>query len=66
MTPDEPLHPRFLEAIHELDYTEYLVDLLIIGEGAERAALVKEIMMNRKFKQMSNKARYDREENEHE
>ena len=39
--PEEHLHPRFLEAIHELDYTEYLVDLLTVGDPGERAEVVE-------------------------
>ena len=38
--PQEPLHPRFLEALHKLDYTEYLVDLLTVGDPGERADVV--------------------------
>lgn len=29
--PGEPLHPRFLEALHRLDYVEYLLDAVFIN-----------------------------------
>lgn len=36
------LHPLFVEACHKLDYTEYLLDLLLYGSIEERSSLVRE------------------------
>ena len=47
-TPDDDLHPLFVEALQRKDYTEYLLDILLEGTLEERRALVaqqrKEVM----------------------
>jgi hypothetical protein len=47
-TPDDDLHPLFVEALQRKDYTEYLLDILLEGTVEERRALVaqqrKEVM----------------------
>ena len=40
-TPDEELDPRFVEACHDLDRVEYLVDVLCTGDEIERREVVK-------------------------
>ncbi len=39
-TPDEPIHDRFVEACHQLDYVEYLLDVLSCGDSHERQEVV--------------------------
>lgn len=41
-SPDEPLHPRFAEAITQKDHIEYLLDLLISGSDEDKKALLSE------------------------
>ena len=55
--PDAPLHPRFLEAIHELDYTEYLVDLLITGNPGDRTEIVDTMKQDNKIKRLQERLR---------
>ena len=43
-TADEEYDDRFIEACQMLDYIEYLVDFLIVGELAERVLAVKELL----------------------
>ena len=38
--PGEEWHPRFVEALHRIDYVEYLLDGLLSGDIQERAAIV--------------------------
>ena len=64
-TSDEPLHPRFLEAIHELDYTEYLVDLLITGDPGERAEVVEIMKRDNKIGRLQERLREIRKEDAH-
>ena len=39
-TPAEPLDERFGEALKNLDFTGYLLDILIYGDTAEKAGLI--------------------------
>ena len=41
-TPEEPMHPRFLEAVQQKDYIGYLLDILLSGTIEEKAAVVAE------------------------
>ena len=43
-TPDDELDPRFVEACHELDRVEYLVDILCTGNEIERREVVKMVL----------------------
>ena len=63
--PDEPLHPRFLEAIHELDYTEYLVDLLITGDPEERTGVVEAMRLDNKIGRLQGRLREIGKEDAH-
>ena len=40
-SPDDELDPQFVEACHELDRVEYLVDVLCTGDEIERREVVK-------------------------
>ena len=63
--PDAPLHPRFLEAIHELDYTEYLVDLLITGDPGERTEVVDTMKRDNKIGRLQERLREIGKEDAH-
>ena len=39
-SPDEELHPYFLEALHETDRIAYLLDTMLEGNSHDRAFLV--------------------------
>lgn len=43
LTQDEPLHDRFTEACHNLDQTEYYLDILCAGDAHERAEVVQQM-----------------------
>ena len=40
--PDEDLHPLFVEAMHQRDYVEYLLDLLLFGSKEDKAQVIIE------------------------
>ncbi len=48
-TPDEPIHDRFVEACHQLDYVEYLLDVLSFGDSHERQAVVNDWLKDNKI-----------------
>ena len=64
--PDAPLHPRFLEAIHALDYIEYLVDLLITGDPGERAEVVEAMKRDNRIGRLQERLREIGKEDAHE
>ena len=41
-SPTDELHPLFVEAMHQRDYVEYLLDLLLYGSKEDRAFVVIE------------------------
>ena len=41
-SPTEELHPLFVEAMHQRDYVEYLLDLLLYGSKEDKASVVIE------------------------
>lgn len=41
-SPDEDLHPLFAEAMHQRDYVEYLLDLLLYGSREDKAFVLIE------------------------
>ena len=49
LTQDEPLHERFIEACHNLDQTEYYLDILCAGDSHERAEVVQQQMADGKL-----------------
>ena len=51
-TPEEKWHPRFVEACDRLDYVEYLVDLLIMGDSYERTEVIDMMMTDSKLKKL--------------
>ncbi len=51
-TPEEKWHPHFVEACDHLDYVEYLVDLLIMGDSYERAEVIDMMMSDGKLEKL--------------
>lgn len=51
-SPDEPVHARFVEACHELDRTEYYLDILCAGDSYERAEVVQQQMADGKLNRL--------------
>lgn len=50
--PEDTLHDRFVQACHQLDYVEYLVDLLIMGDSYERTEVIDMMMTDSKLKKL--------------
>ena len=48
-SPADPIHPWFVEACHELDQTEYYLDILCAGDSHERAEVVQQQMADGKL-----------------
>ena len=48
-SPDKPVHARFAEACHNLDQTEYYLDILCAGGSLERAEVVQHQMADGKL-----------------
>ena len=47
--PDQPVHARFVEACHNLDQTEYYLDILCAGDSHECAEVVQQQMADGKL-----------------
>ena len=52
--PEDTLHDRFVQACHQLDYVEYLVDLLIMGDSYERTEVIDMMMTDGRLKKLQN------------
>ena len=65
-TPEEKLHPHFVEACHNLDYVEYLVDLLIMGDSYERTEVIDMMMIDGKLKKLQEYLKKHRKERSYE
>ena len=48
-SPADPIHPWYVEACHELDRTEYYLDILCAGDSHERAEVVQQQMADGKL-----------------
>ncbi len=48
-TPEDKHHDRFVQACHGLDYVEYLVDLLIMGDSYERTEVIAMMLTDGKL-----------------
>ena len=48
-SPDEPVHARFVAACHNLDQTEYYLEILCVGDSHERAEVVQQQMADGKL-----------------
>ena len=51
-TPDEPLDDRFVEACQMKDYTEYLADILTVGDLELRVITTKELLKDGKITEL--------------
>ena len=65
-TPGDAIDDRFTEACHMLDYIEYLVDILTIGELDVRVTAVKELLADGKIQDLESRILRIREEEKHE
>ena len=48
-SPADPIHPWYVEACHELDQTEYYLDILCAGNSYERAEIIRQQMADGKL-----------------
>ena len=51
-SPEDTQDDRFVEACHTLDYVEYLVDLLIMGDSYERTEVIDMLMTDGKLQKL--------------
>ena len=61
-TPEDKHDDRFVEACHNLDYVEYLVDLLIMGDSYERTEVIDMMMTDGKLKKLQEHLKKHRKE----
>ena len=64
-TPEEKWHPHFVEACDRLDYVEYLVDLLIMGDSYERNEVIEMVMTDNKLQKLQKHLKKARKEEKH-
>ena len=65
-TPEDKYDDRFVEACHNLDYVEYLVDLLIMGDSYERNEVIDMMMTDNKLKKLQEHLKKHRKERSYE
>ena len=53
-TPEEKWHPHFVEVCEHLDYVEYMVDLLIMGDSYERNEVIDRMLTDGKLEKLQN------------
>ena len=51
-TPEDDLHPLFLESIHNLERVEYQIDTLLYGSDAEKQEVLNDYNMSNKKKEV--------------
>ena len=51
-TPEDNLDDRFVEACRQLDYVEYLVDLLSAGDSYERAEVIQMMLRDNRLQRL--------------
>lgn len=62
--PNEPIHDRFAEACHKLDYVEYLLDVLSFGDSHERQEIVSDWMTGNKIHALEKRLKEIKEQEE--
>jgi len=62
--PNEPIHDRFAEACHKLDYVEYLLDVLSFGDSHERREIVSDWMTGNKIHALEKRLKEIKEQEE--
>ena len=64
-SPKDTQDDRFVEACHNLDYVEYLVDLLIMGDSYERTDVIDMMMTDGKLQKLQKHLKKARKEEKH-
>ena len=64
-SPEDTQDDRFVEACHNLDYVEYLVDLLIMGDSYERTDVIDMMMTDGKLQKLQKHLEKARKEEKH-
>ena len=64
-TPEDKHDDRFVEACHNLDYVEYLVDLLIMGDSYERTEVIDMMLTDGKLQELQKHLKKARKEEQH-
>ena len=64
-SPEDKHDDRFVEACHNLDYVEYLVDLLIMGDSYERTDVIDMMMTDGKLQKLQKYLEKARKEEKH-
>jgi len=64
-SPEDTQDDRFVEACHNLDYVEYLVDLLIMGDSYERTEVIDMMITDGKLKKLQKHLKKARKEEKH-
>ena len=64
-TPEDTQDERFVEACHNVDYVEYLVDLLIRGDSYERNEVIEMVMTGGKLQKLQKYLKKARKEEKH-
>ena len=65
-SPEDTQDDRFVEACHNLDYVEYLVDLLIMGDSYDRTEVIDMMITDGKLKKLQAYLKKHRKERSYE
>ena len=65
-TPEDKHHDRFVQACHKLDYVEYLVDLLIMGDSYERTEVIDMMLTDGNLEKLQKHLKKHRKERSYE
>ena len=65
-TPEDKHDDRFVDACHNLDYVEYLVDTLIGGDSYERTEVIEMVVIDGKRKKLQEHLKKHRKERSYE
>ena len=64
-TPEDKHDDRFVEACHNLDYVEYLVDTLIGGDSYEHNEVIEMVITDSKLQKLQKHLEKARKEEKH-
>ena len=64
-SPEDTQDDRFVEACRNLEYVEYLVDLLIMGDSYERNEVIEMVMTDGKLQKLEKHLKKARKEEKH-
>lgn len=65
-TPEDEPDDRFVQACHKLDYVEYLVDLLIMGDSYERTEVIDMMLTDGNLEKLQKHLKKHRKERSYE